>query len=134
MASIAFLEPYEHATVSPIPGDRRAELVWALIMSGLKKIEQAHQAFEGGRPVEAGFYIGRATSIVDALRDALDLQAGGQKARDMDNIYEHIDTCLQIAVGDAAPEVLLKAREAVCRLSALWQAGQCDDALGSGTA
>jgi flagellar protein FliS len=103
-------------------------------MSTLKKIEQSHRALTAGRPVEAGFYVGRATSIVDALRDALDLESGGQMARDFDSIYDHIDTCLQVAVGDAAPEALDRAREAVCRLSALWQAEHCAGALGAGTA
>ncbi len=134
MASIALLEPYQHTATAPAQGAQRVELAQALIMSALKKIEQAQLALGGGRPVEAGFYIGRATTIVDALRDALDLEAGGQTARDVDCVYDHIDTCLQIAVAEAAPEALKQAREAVCRLSALWQAGQCSGALGAGTA
>ena len=134
MASIALLEPYEHSTAAPEQSDYRAELAQALIMSALKKIGQAGQALETERPVEAGFYIGRATSIVDALRDALDLESGGQTARDFDCIYNHIDNCLQIAVGEAAPDALVRAREAVCQLSALWQAEQCTDGLGAGTA
>jgi flagellar protein FliS len=134
MASIALLEPYEHTTVAQERADHRSVLIRALIMSALKKIDQSAQALAHERPVEAGFYIGRATSIVDALRDALDLEQGGQVARDFDSIYDHVDTCLQVAVGDAAPEALAKAREAVCQLSALWQADQYSDALGAGTA
>jgi len=134
MASIALLEPYEHSSSAPTADSRRVEMVQVLIMSGLKKIDQAHKALVGDRPVEAGFYIGRATSIVDAMRDVLDMDSGGQMAKDFDSIYDHIDTCLQIAVGEAAPEALSRAREAVCQLSALWQAEQCTDALGAGTA
>ena len=134
MASIAFLEPYQHSSNSPVAGDHQAQLVRALILSTQKKIEQAHLALLADRAVEAGFYIGRATAIVDALRDALNLESGGQMARDFDCIYDHVDTCLQIAVGDAAPEALAQAREAVCQLSALWQAEQCAGALGAGTA
>ncbi len=134
MASIALLEPYEHTATAPEQNDHRAELVRALIMSALKKIDQSSQALKAERQVEAGFYIGRATAIVDAMRDALDMNSGGEMARDFDCIYDHIDTCLQIAVGEAAPEALARAREAVCQLSALWQAEQCTHVLGAGTA
>lgn len=134
MSAIAFLEPYIRTTASAAEPDERSELIRALIVSALKKIEQSRQALDAERPVEAGFYIGRATAIVDALRDTLDLESGGRMARDFDRVYDHIDLCLQVAVGESAPEALDRAREAVCQLSACWQANQCTDVLGAGTA
>ena len=133
MASIALLEPYQHGGATSADSGYGTDVIRALILSAQRKIEQARLALEAERPVEAGFYIGRTTSIVDALRDALDIESGGQMARDFDCIYEHIDACLQVAVCDVAPQALRQAREAVSQLSVLWQAGQCTEALGAGT-
>lgn len=134
MSSIAFLEPYVRSTESSSEATDKASLVQALIMSALKKIEQARQANMDGKPVQLGFYIGRATAIVDALRDALDLESGGQAAKDYDRVYEHIDLCLQIAVVEATEQTLGQAREAICHLAVCWRANRQASDLLSGTA
>ncbi len=134
MSSITFLEPYVRSTESATDTAEQTSLVQALIMSALKKIDQAHQAHGEGKLVQLGFFIGRATAIVDALRDALDLESGGQAARDFDQVYEHIDLCLQIAVLETTVETLAQAREAVCRLSVCWRSARHPSALLSGTA
>jgi flagellar protein FliS len=134
MASIAFLEPYIRVADAPMDETFRGELVSLLITSALKKIDQAKRAHDEARPVEKGFYLGRATAIIDALRDTLDVEAGGQSARDFDKVYEHIDLCLQVCVQDDSLEGLRQAREAICRLSACWQAAQCKTSLLKGTA
>jgi len=134
MSSIVFLEPYVRTTETTTDSNEKANLVQALIMSALKKIDQARHAHEEGKPVQAGFFIGRATAIVDALRDALDLEIGGQTARDFDQVYEHIDLCLQFAVLEATGETLAQARESICRLSVCWRSARHASTLLSGTA
>ncbi len=134
MTSIAFLEPYVRVDAQSNEERDQSGLVQALIMSSLKKIDQARRAFDEGRPAQMGFFIGRATAIVDALRDALDIESGGQTAKDYDQVYEHIDLCLQIAVVEATDETLAQAREAVCKLSVCWRSSRHPEEVLSGTA
>jgi len=134
MASIAFLEPYVRSTEIPPQAADGDQLIQILFLSALKKIDQAQEAKRSGRQTEQGFYIGRTTSIVDALRDALDMDAGGQAAQDYDRVYDHIDLCLQIAAREPESEALAHAREALCQLSACWRANSCKTVLIKGTA
>jgi flagellar protein FliS len=134
MATIAFLEPYSRSTSDASSGTDHGDLIQALILSALRKVDQARRAHETGQPVEKGFYIGRATSVVDALRDALDMDSGGQTARDFDRVYAHIDLCLQLAVHEEALEPLDRAREAVAHLAACWRAASCRSSVLKGTA
>ncbi len=136
MASIAFLEPYVRNDTHPLsPQQENADqMIQLLFLSALKKIDQAATSGREGKPVEQGFYLGRATSIVDALRDALDMEEGGDKARDYDRVYEHIDVCLQVAVYDPDSGALAQARDAIGQLSAVWRANSCKTVLLKGTA
>jgi len=134
MATIAFLEPYLRLNEMPELVPEGADLVQALIMSVHRKIDQAEQAHVTGRLVEKGFYLGRATAVVDALRDVLDIESGGLNAQDFDRVYSHIDLCLQLSVTEEAPDTLFQAREAVCRMSACWQAASCKSSVLKGTA
>jgi flagellar protein FliS len=134
MATIAFLEPYLRGDAAVAAPASHADVVPVLFMSLLRKIEQARRAQDNDRPVEKGFYLGRATAIVDALRDALDLGEGGQLATDLDRIYGHIDLCLQISVGEAAVDPLDLARQAIRQLFTCWPAGQTGPLGTAGTA
>ena len=77
MASIAFLEPYLRVSEVPMAETFRGELVSLLITSALKKIDQAKRAHDTARPVEKGFFLGRATAIIDAVLKAKPAVAKG---------------------------------------------------------
>ena len=77
------------------------EMLLMLINGVTDKIESALDADARGELTEKGFYLGRATGIVDALRNMLNPTTGGQTAQDLDVIYNHVDLCLQAAT---APE------------------------------
>lgn len=134
MAAIAFLEPYERSTPAPKATSSNSEIIPVLILGALKKIDQARQAHLKDGSVAKGFYIGRATSIIDALRDTLDVESGGENALDYDRVYQHIDNCLLIAVEEDLVEPLEHARNAICQISACWQASNCSTSLLKGTA
>jgi len=133
MASIALLEPYERSTGHTDQPGIEPDLVSVLILGAQKKIDQALAAHFEGNFTAKGFYIGRATSIIDALRDALDLESEGAAGRDYDRVYASIDAHLQLAIEEPVSEPLSCAREGICRLSALRQAGLCDTSMIRGT-
>lgn len=91
-----------------------------LILGLLKKLQLAHGAFVAGDAMSTGFHLGRATSILDALRDDLDLVNGGTTARDYENLYGLIDECLQKAIHADTVHWLNLAEESVLKVSDWW--------------
>jgi flagellin-specific chaperone FliS len=129
------MEPYARVDIDKSPRASQVEIVQVLIVSALHKIDEARSAHQAGRPVEKGFYLGRATVVVDTLRDALDVEGGGTMAQDFDRVYEHIDLCLQLAVTEPDAETpLASARDAISQLSACWHAANVPPSLLKGTA
>lgn len=122
MATIAFLEPYLPFADSPRPASAGLDLVQMLLMSALDKLDRAFQAHEAGRWVEKGFYLGRAAGVVEALREALDLESGGQTAQALERAHRHLAQALRLAALEDVPEALDQARDGIRQLSAGWQA------------
>lgn len=79
--------------------------VLLLMESAIEKISLARHHCYQQQSVEQGFFIGRATAVVDALRERLDFSHGQQAAQEFDKLYAHVDQCLQTAVttGNVAP-------------------------------
>ena len=87
-----------------------------LLMNGIvEKINQAKEAERAGCYTEKGFYIGRATGIIDALRNMLNTQ--DEIAADIDNIYNHLDLLMQASAEDKASGYLDEALEIVESMS-----------------
>jgi flagellar biosynthetic protein FliS len=83
-----------------------------LLMNGIiEKINQAKEAERAGCYTEKGFYLGRATGIIDALRNMLNTQ--DEIAADIDNIYNHLDLLMQASAEDKASGYLDEALEIV---------------------
>ncbi len=91
------------------PGQQ--EVIQMLVNGVVKKIEDALEADANGELTVKGFYLGRATGIIDALRNMLDTVNGGQTATDLDTIYNHVDLCLQAATEPANDAYLHEALE-----------------------
>ncbi len=125
MAVIAFLNPYLRTEDPPESPESSSDLVQILILSALQKLEQARMAHDSGRWVEKGFYLGRASGIVDALHDVLQLESAGPSARELGRIYNQIPLYIQTATLEENQGAVARAREAICRLSACWQAQSC---------
>ena len=120
MTEAACLETYIRRQSNPADHLSTTDTTSALILGLLKKIEQARNAIDNHKPIQAGLYIGRATAIIDALRDDLDFQAGGQIARDYDRLYGLIDECLQKSTRNNAEAFLATAAEYVFKISNWW--------------
>jgi flagellar biosynthetic protein FliS len=87
-----------------------------LLLNGIiEKINQAKEAERAGCYAEKGFYLGRATGIIDALRNMLDTSEDISK--DLDNIYNHLDLLMQASAEDKASDYLDEALEIVESMS-----------------
>ncbi|MGC9385452.1 MAG: flagellar protein FliS [Hydrogenovibrio sp.] len=69
--------------------------------------------------VEKGFHLGRMTTILDALRDRLNLAENSPMAFDLEELYNYADKAIQEAVFekdtfylDSAIEILTEVRDA----------------------
>ncbi len=95
-------------------------LVKMLVEGAIEKMHQAVKAHQDSELVLKGFLIGRTTGIIDALRNGLDLETGGQQAHDLDVIYNHIDLCLQAATDPEAHGYLLEALDIMLGMASAW--------------
>lgn len=87
------------------------EALMMLINGVTDKIESALDADARGELTEKGFYLGRATGIIDALRNMLNPATDDQTAKDLDVIYNHVDLCLQAATSPENNAYLHEAME-----------------------
>ncbi len=96
------------------------EMTPMLLLGLLKKIAQTRSALRNRDLLSAGFYLGRATCIVDTLRNELDLESGDELALGYEQFYSLIDECLQKATKAEAEHYLDLAEEYLNRASDWW--------------
>ncbi|MBB3105007.1 flagellar export chaperone FliS [Azomonas macrocytogenes] len=80
-------------------------LIQMLMQGGLDRISQATGATERGMLAEKGLLIGKSIAIIGGLREALDFEAGGELAQNLDRLYAYMVIRLSEANrhNDAAP-------------------------------
>ncbi|MDT4861728.1 Flagellar secretion chaperone FliS [compost metagenome] len=61
-----------------------------LMQGGLERLAQARGAIERGQLAEKGELIGKALGIVSGLREALDMEKGGELAGNLESLYGYI--------------------------------------------
>lgn len=69
-------------------------LIQMLMEGGLARLAQARGAMERGDVALKGALIGKAVDIVGGLREALNQEAGGEVAANLDNLYAYMTTRL----------------------------------------
>lgn len=79
-------------------------LIQLLMQGGLERLAQARGAIERGHLAERGELISKAIGIVGGLREALNQEAGGELALNLDRLYAYMTERLLEANrnGDAA--------------------------------
>ncbi|MEZ3136813.1 flagellar export chaperone FliS [Stutzerimonas kunmingensis] len=65
-------------------------LIQMLMEGGLARMAQARGAMERGDVALKGMLIGKAVDIVGGLREALNPEAGGEVAANLDNLYAYM--------------------------------------------
>lgn len=61
----------------------------------IRRLKEARAAIESGRVPARHVAIGKAAAIVDALQRSLDLERGGEIARNLDRLYTHLGFRMQ---------------------------------------
>jgi len=69
-------------------------LIQMLMEGGLTRLAQARGAMERGQVALKGELIGKAIAIIGGLRNGLNIEAGGELARNLDNLYEYMTSKL----------------------------------------
>lgn len=69
-------------------------LIQMLMEGGLTRLAQARGAMERGQVALKGELIGKAIAIIGGLRSGLNIEAGGELARNLDNLYEYMTSKL----------------------------------------
>jgi len=72
-------------------------LIQMLIEGGLTRLAQARGAMERNQTALKGELVGKAIAIIGGLRQALDVQKGGEIAENLDRLYEYMTTRLMEA-------------------------------------
>lgn len=65
-------------------------LIQMLMEGGLSRLAQARGALERGQVALKGELIGKAIGIIGGLREALDLDKGGELALNLDSLYDYM--------------------------------------------
>ncbi len=110
-------------------GASKYEIVPMLLNGIIDKINQAKEAERAKSYAEKGFYLGRATGIIDALRNMLNMS--DELSNDLDNIYGHLDLLMQASTEDKASGYLDEALEILEGITSYWEPMSMDMPLGT---
>ena len=105
MNAMAALRQYQTVnTQAQVMDASPHRLIQMLMEGGLTRLAQARGAIERGQLAERGELISKAIGIVGGLREALNLEQGGELALNLDNLYVYMTERLLEAnrSGDAA--------------------------------
>ncbi|MBF6622143.1 MAG: flagellar export chaperone FliS [Pseudomonas stutzeri] len=95
-------------------------LIQMLMQGGLDRIYQAKGAIEFGRIAEKGELIGKAIAIIGGLREALDHEAGGEIAQNLDRLYEYMIMRLTEANRKSDPAPLAEVAGLLLEVKSGW--------------
>ena len=97
------------------------ELVALLFDAYMEALAQARGAMRSGRRADKGVALSRAVRIVEeGLRAGLDLTAGGDLARDLDDLYRYLTRRLTLANLHDDESALDECRQLVRPLQEAW--------------
>lgn len=91
MNSMTALRQYQNVNVhSQLHDASPHRLIQLLMEGGLNRLAQARGAMQRGQLAEKGQLIGKALDIIGGLREALDLEKGGEYAARLDALYAYM--------------------------------------------
>jgi len=128
------LQAYYRITPINQTEDNLNKFTPVMLAGVLNKIAQARQANQDGNQRAVGFFIGRATAIVDALRDDLDLLHGGTVAIQYDSFYDQLCQYLEQAIAENNDQYLDKAEKIISRLADWWHSTDLENMPVQGNA
>jgi flagellar protein FliS len=111
------------ATISPntqITQADPAQLIVLLYNGALSHIAQGQQWHKKGDMVQAGLAISKAQAIVGELRQVLDMDSGGDIAKNLDRLYAYLHELMVKAMLVNKVEPLNEAAKLLTKLREAW--------------
>jgi flagellar protein FliS len=105
---------------SSVLGATPHRLVQLLFDGALARIVEAQGHMHRRDPARKGEAIGRSLDIINGLRGALNLEAGGELAAQLDSLYDYMARRLLMANLKNDPEALREVQELLLQLSSGW--------------
>lgn len=97
-------------------------LIQMLLEGGLTRLAQARGAMQRDQVAEKGELISKAIGIVGGLRQALDMEKGGEIADNLDRLYEYMTTRLMEANLKNDPAIVEEVSELLREVKTGWDA------------
>lgn len=101
--------------------DRPEVLVARLLGRAVSSIRRARDADPASAGAERSQALAKAVAVIAELRSALDLERGGEVARNLEDLYEFVNRRLLAASVAAGPEPLDDALRPLEIVSSAWQ-------------
>jgi flagellar protein FliS len=96
------------------------QLIEMMLSGALERVASASGAMERNETAETGESIGKAISIVDSLRVTLDIEKGGEIAKNLGQLYDYITRRLLEASVSKQPELLAEVASLLKEIKAAW--------------
>ena len=96
------------------------QLIDLMLSGALERVVSASGCMERNETAEAGESIGKAISIVDSLRVSLDVEKGGDIAKNLGQLYDYITRRLLEASVSQQPELLAEVANLLQEIKAAW--------------
>lgn len=114
----AYSNTHAHSAIA----DASPHKLIALLLTGaIDRVSQARGAIERRDIAKRGELIGKAISIIGNLQAYLDLEQGGEVARNLDALYDYMQRRLVIASRDNDPVVLEEVAKLLGEIKAGWE-------------
>ncbi|MFB0964007.1 MAG: flagellar export chaperone FliS [Pseudomonas sp.] len=97
-------------------------LIQMLMEGGLTRLAQARGAMERNQTALKGELVSKAIAIVGGLRQALNLEQGGELAVNLDNLYAYMTTRLMEANLKNDPAILEEVADLLREVKTGWDA------------
>ena len=97
-------------------------LIQMLFEGGLTRLAQARGAMERDQTALKGELLGKAIGIIGGLRQALDVQQGGEIAENLDRLYEYMTTRLMEANLKNDPAIIEEVSDLLREIKSGWDA------------
>ena len=117
------LSQYKSVSISSgIENATPHRLVQMLMAGALEKIAAAKGNMLHSNQAEKGRQISWAISIISGLQSSLDMNAGGEISRNLDNLYDYMVRRLGEAGASNDPALLDEVTSLLCEVKSAWDA------------
>jgi flagellar secretion chaperone FliS len=121
MYKMAALNQYQSVDLESRVATASPHVLISMLLDGaLKKIALAKGATSRGDIAQRGNCISATINIVDSLRAALDMRAGGEVAENLEALYSYMERRLVEANRKSDPEIMTEVGELIYEIKTGW--------------